>query len=118
MINARYAYLRPGNLYKEFIIEGNTQTVTSTGRVANTHTGDGLKTLKGCLCDASDTDRRNHSTKDHIVTHTIEQAGRPKARRTDKLILDDRTFYIVDVDDCGSLGLATLYYAEERRDLT
>lgn len=117
MISTRMMYVRPGNLFKEFIIENNKQTVTSTGRVANNHIGDGTKTLKGCLAEASDEERTNHSQKDHIVTHTIVQAGNPKAKRTDKLILGNRTFYVVDIDDTGSLGISTIYYAEERRDV-
>lgn len=116
MISTRMMYVRPGNLFKEFVIESNRQVVTSTGRVANSHTGDGTKTLKGCLAEASDEDRTNHSQKDHVVTHTIIQSGNPKAKRTDKLILGERTFYIVDIDDAGSLGISTIYYAEERRD--
>lgn len=116
MISTRMMYVRPGNLFKEFVIESNRQVVISTGRVANSHTGDGTKTLKGCLAEASDEDRTNHSQKDHVVTHTIIQSGNPKAKRTDKLILGERTFYIVDIDDAGSLGISTIYYAEERRD--
>ena len=117
MINTRMMYVRPGNLFKEFIIEDNKQSVTSTGRVVNRHSGDGTKILKGCLAEASDDDRINHNQKDHIVTHTIVQAGSPKAKRTDKLILGERTFYIVDIDDAGALGISTIYYAEERRDV-
>ena len=116
MINTRLMYLRPGNLLKEFFIENNKQVVTSTGRVANSHSGDGRKTLKGCLAEASDEDRKNHNQKDHVVTHTIVQAGSPKAKRTDKLVLGERVFYIVDIDDTGTLGISTIYYAEERRD--
>lgn len=116
MTNTRMMYVRPGNLFKEFVIESNKQAVTSTGRVANNHTSDGTKTLKGCLAEASDEDRTNHNQKDHVVTHTIVQQGLPKAKRSDKLILGDHTFYIVDIDDCGSLGISTIYYAEERRD--
>lgn len=117
MLNTRMMYVKPGNLFKEFIIESNNQIVTSTGRVANIHTGDGTKTLKGCLAEASDEDRMNHSQKDHVVTHTIVQAGSPKAKRTDKLVFGERTFYIIDIDDAGSLGISTIYYAEERRDV-
>lgn len=117
MNNTRMMYLRPGNLFKEFIIEANSQVVTSTGRVANSHSGDGTKILKGCLAEASDEDRTNHSQKDHIVTHTIVQAGRPQAKRTDKLVLGERVFYIVDIDSAGALGISTIYYAEERRDV-
>ncbi len=116
MYNTRMMYVRPGNLFKDFIIEENKQIVTSTGRVANSHTGDGTKTLKGCLAEASDEERTNHSQKDHVVTHSIVQAGSPKAKRTDKLILGERVFYIVDIDDAGMLGISTIYYAEERRD--
>lgn len=116
MNNTRMMYLRPGNMFKEFVVENNKQIVTSTGRVANSHSGDGTKTLKGCLAEVSDEDRTNHSQKDHIVTHTIVQPGCPQAKRTDKLVLGERTFYIVDIDDVGSLGISTIYYAEERRD--
>lgn len=117
MVSTRLMYLRPGNLFKEFIIEANMQSVTGTGRVANIHTGDGTRTLKGCLAEASDEDRTNHSQKDHIVTHTITQAGGAMAKRTDKLILGERAFYVVDIDDAGALGVSTIYYAEERRDV-
>ena len=71
MKNTRFMYLRPGNLFKEFVVESNKQVVTSTGRVANQHTGDGSVILKGCLAAASDEDRENHSQKDHVVTHTM-----------------------------------------------
>ena len=110
-------YVRPGNLFKDFIVEENKQVVTGTGRVANSHSGDGTKILKGCLAEASDEERTNHSQKDHVVTHTIVQAGSPKAKRTDKLILGERVFYIVDIDDTGMLGISTIYYAEERQDV-
>lgn len=117
MISTRMMYLRPGNMFKEFIIETNRQGVTSTGRVANQHTGDGTDTLRGCLAKASDEDRRNHNQKDHVVTHTIVQPGEPRAKRSDKLVLGNRVFYIVDIDDAGILGISTIYYAEERRDV-
>ncbi len=109
--------MRPGNLFKEFIIEKNKQVVTSTGRVANSHIGDGSKTLKGCLAEATDDERKNHSNAEHIVTHTIVQAGPPRAKRKYKLILGNRVFYIVDIDDAGALGVSTIYYAEERLDV-
>lgn len=116
MKNTKMMYLRPGNLFKEFTIERNQQVVTSTGRVANSYFGDETEILMGCLAEASDEDRENHSQKDHVVTHTIVQAGSPKVKRTDRLELENRTFYIVDIDDVGTLGISTIYYAEERRD--
>lgn len=116
MISTRMMYVRPGNMFKDFTIERNRQAVTATGRVANDHAGGGTEILKGCLAEASDEDRANHNQKDHVVTHTIVQAGRPRVRRMDKLVLGERVFYIVDIDDAGSLGISTIYYAEERRD--
>lgn len=116
MKNVRMMYLRPGNLFKDFIIEDDTEEVTATGRVVNVHKGDGTNVLKGCMAAASDKDIENHSTEDHRITHTIVQAGRPKAKRNDRLLYGDRRFYIVDIDDVGDLGVTTVYYAEERRD--
>ncbi len=117
MNNARLMYVRPGNLFKDFIIEHSVPVVTSTGRVADSYHGDGTESLKGCLAEAADEDRINHNQKNHIVTHTIVQAGPPKVKRGDKLTLGERVFYIVDVDDAGSLGFSTIYYAEERKDV-
>lgn len=117
MKNTRMMYLRPGNLFKDFIVENNNQIVTNTGRVADVHNGDDSIIVKGCLADATDEERKNHSQQNHIVTHTIVQKGGPMAKLTDKLILENRTFYIVDIDDCGALGISTIYYAEERRDV-
>ena len=117
MNNARMMYVRPGNMFKEFIVEDNSQMVSSTGRVVNRHTGDGTKTLKGCLAQANEKDIASHSRPDHVVTHTIVQSGQPVVKRTDRLILGDRLFYICDVDDTGGLGISTIYYAEERRDV-
>lgn len=117
MVNANLMYFRPGNLLKDFIIEENIQTVTASGRAVVKYSGDGSKTLKGCLADATEEDRGKRSLSDHTVTHTIVQNGFPRAKRSDKLILGDRVFYIVDLDDTGMFGIATLYYVEERRDI-
>lgn len=117
MNSTRMMYVRPGNLFREFIVEDSRQTVTATGRVADCHAGDGTKILKGCLAEASEDDRRNHGRKDHVVTHTIVQAGSPRAKRTDRLVSGERVFYIVDVDELGASGISTVYYAEERRDV-
>lgn len=117
MMNARMMYVRPGNLFKEFIIEKNGQAVTSTGRVADSYTDDGTGTLKGCLAEASSEDRTNHSQENHVITHTIVQAGHPKAKKGDRLALGERLFYIADIDIVGMLGISTIYYAEERRDV-
>lgn len=115
MGNVRMMYVRPGNLFKDFTVEHNVPTVTGTGRVANSYCGDGAEILKGCLAEATDEERANHKQKEHIVTHTIVQAGPPKAKRGDKLVLGERIFHIVDIDGAGALGISTIYYVEERK---
>lgn len=118
MINARnFMYLRPGNFYKDFVIERDLQEVLPSGRVVEKLSGDGSEILKGCLAEANEKDVTNHSIQDHIVTHTIIQQGPPKAKIKDRLVLGDRVFYITDVDDCGALNVAVIYYAEERNDV-
>lgn len=117
MANVRMMYLRPGNLFKDFIVEESRQCVTRTGRPSAGYSGDGGRMLKGCLAEASADEKESRSIPDHAVTHTIVQPGPPEAKRTDKLVLGDRAFYIVDIDEAGSLGLSTIYYAEERNDL-
>lgn len=114
MVNARVMYFRPGNLFKEFIIEENKQKVVSAGRVVNEFSGNGSRQLKGCLAEATEEERTRHSLPDHIVTHTIVQSGPPEAKRADRLIFGNRVFYVVDIDETGMLGIATIYYAEER----
>jgi len=110
-------YVRPGNLFKEFIIEHMEEDVMDTGRPTVKYVGDGSDVLKGCLAEATEEDRSNHNIQDHAVTHTIVQRGPAKAGRSDRLVLGDRVFYIVDADDAGSLGISTIYYAEERMDV-
>lgn len=113
MINAKFRYLRPGNLFKEFIIESNEQKLTEGGRVVNSCSGDGVRMLKGCLAEASPNTKQMWGQLGHSVTHTIEQPGSPKAKSGDVLILGDREFYIEGIDDAGSLGIAVMYYVKE-----
>ena len=117
MINARFMYLRPGNLFKDFVVESNTQVVTASGRAANAPKGDGSKIIRGCLAESTKEQKESHSMRDRVCTHTIVQAGSPEAKKSDKLILGNRTFYIIDLDEVGSLGISTIYYAEERKDV-
>ena len=72
---------------------------------------------RGCLAESTKEQKESHSTRDRVCTHTIVQAGSPEAKKSDKLILGNRTFYIIDLDEVGSLGISTIYYAEERKDV-
>lgn len=77
----------------------------------------GSKIIRGCLAESTKEQKESHSTRDRVCTHTIVQAGSPEAKKSDKLILGNRTFYIIDLDEVGSLGISTIYYAEERKDV-
>ncbi len=117
MISTRYMYLRPGSMFKQFIIERDEETISTFGRPKAAYGEDSRSVLKGCLADASENDRERWKQLQHPITHTIVQRGLPLAKEEDRLILGDRVFIVHAVDDCGSLGITTIYYAEERKDL-
>lgn len=117
MVNARYMYLRPGNLFKDFIIEDDAESIGAFGRPKVSYEQGGKRMLRGCLADATREDRERWGQLQHPITHTIVQRGRPKAKAENKLVLGERVFIIHAVDDCGGLGLTTIYYAEERMDV-
>lgn len=112
-----YMYLRPGNLYKEFIVEENTSSITATGRLKPSYDKDGKHMLKGVLADADDKQKIRFEQIGHPITHTIVQQGKPKAKPEDKLLCGNRVFLIQGIDDAGNLGICTIYYAEERMDV-
>ena len=117
MVNTRFVYLRPGNLFKDFVIEDDTETVGAFGRPKVSYDQSGKRMLHGCLANATREDRERWGQLQHPITHTIVQRGRPKAKAETKLVLGERVFLIHAVDDCGGLGLTTIYYAEERTDV-
>ena len=110
-------YLRPGNLYKEFVIEENKAGIGKTGRPTASFSGDGSRTLKGALAEATPKQKVEWQQLQHPISHTIIQDGRPKAKAEDKLVLGERIFLIQGVDDPGSIGVCTIYYVEERMDV-
>ena len=115
MVNALVMNLLPGNMFKDFLIESNQEYIGAFGRPKGKFT-DTERILKGCLADATQNDRDRWKQLQHPITHTIVQAGPPMAKEEDRLVLGDRVFTIHAVDDCGALGITTIYYAEERAD--
>ncbi len=115
MRNVSMMYLRPGSLYKEFIVQTESEGVGTFGRPKKQYGGE--QTIFGALAEASQNVIERWKQLQHPVTHTIEQAGSPAAKAGDKLVLGDRVFLVHGVDECGSLGIATIYYAEERADV-
>lgn len=75
-----FMYLRPGNLYKDFIVEENDTSVSSTGRPKTSYKGDGTKMLKGVLAEADNKQKMRWEQLQHPISHTIVQNGRPNAK--------------------------------------
>lgn len=112
-------YLKPGNLYKSFVIERSVATVSKNGRPTTSYkeVSEGDGTLRGALAEATTQQKIEWSQLQHPITHTIVQDGRPKAKAEDKLVLGNRVFFIQGVEEPGSIGVCTIYYAEERTDV-
>lgn len=117
MHNIKGVYIRQGELFQIFQIEKRVQGVSSAGRPSNSFQLTG-ESLKGCLADADSKEIMNWQQLQTVVTHTIVQKGKPKAKTKDRLRLKDRVFDIKGIDDCSGLGRVTLYYVEERSDIS
>lgn len=112
-----YTYLREGNLYKNFIIEESTSSINTSGRTINSYDTSSTKILKGILTDADPQEKYRWEQLSHPISHVIVQDGTPKAKAKDRLLYENRVFYIQGVDNISNLGIKTLYYVEERFDL-
>ena len=56
MVNGQLMYLRPGNLFKDFIVEHSKSDLKS-GRPSVSYEGDGTDFLRGCLASANEVDK-------------------------------------------------------------
>ena len=93
MKNTRMMYLRQGNMFKEFFVERRNQAVSASGRPTNEFITT-MESLKGCLAEADPKEVMNWQQLQTPVTHTIVQEGSPKAKKNERLRLDNRTFDI------------------------
>ena len=83
-------YFRPGNLIKDFVVEPVSRVKNSKGRAQTTY---------------------------DPCTHQIVQRGGEAAKPGDRLVRGRAHYYILGVDNVAAMGIATIYYAEERLDL-
>ena len=114
MIRKNIMYLRPGNLYRTFVIENNKNIVSSIGRPRANYNHTQQDILEGILAEADPNQKMRWEQLQHPITHTIVQDGSPKTKAEDKLILEDRVFLVQGVDNLADLGISTIYYVEER----
>ena len=71
MMRRAMMYLRPGNLYKEFVIEDNKADIGKTGRATASFSGDGSRMLKGALAEATPKQKVEWQQLQHPISHTI-----------------------------------------------
>lgn len=110
-------YLRPGNLFKDFLVAKSGGGVDSKGRAAKSYDTDNATMIRAVLAQATPQEKARWEQIQHPITHTIVDRGRPRAKENDLMTCGDRKFFIQGVDEPGQLGLYTIYYVEERRDL-
>lgn len=112
-------YLRPGNLWKDL------QVRTMQTEWSGCHTTDNYVDTGGHItgilaaADSKLSDRMRHrwDQDQHSLTHTLIVRGRAELKKGDMLILDERAFLVLIVDDVGALGASGIVYLEERNDI-
>lgn len=111
-------YLRPGNLLKDFFVTAAGDTIDSKGRTGRQYRStDERKLIRAVLAQATPQEKARWEQIQHPITHTIVSNGRPQAKPKELLTHNGRRFFIQGVDEPGELGLATIYYVEERSDV-
>lgn len=109
-------YLRPGSLFHQFTVERKCLKPSANGRPQAAFMPT-LNVIRGVLSDAKATEIVRWKALQHPVTHTIVQHyGVPAAKPGDRLVRDNRYFYVRGVDDASMLGIFIIYYVEERSD--
>lgn len=110
-------YFRTGNLIKDFIIEPISRKKNSNGRAGTTYDTETCAILRGVIADANADAVTRYSQAEHPCTHQIVQIGGEKAKPGDRLVRDHAMYYILGLDNIAAMGVATIYYVEERTDL-
>lgn len=110
-------YLRPGNLYKDFLVAKAGGGIDKKGRVSKSNDTENAVMIHAVLAQATPQEKARWEQIQHPITHTIVDKGPKKAAENDLLTCGNRKFYVQGVDEPGQLGLYSIYYVEERKDL-
>lgn len=115
----RPMYLRPGNLYKDFdVIRLKVEMVSGFSKESYVNNGE---RVKGILseADSNQSEKMKHrwDQDQHSLTHTLVANGRSGVRKGDHLVLGERGFLVLVVDDASAIGISDIIYLEERNDV-
>lgn len=110
-------YFRTGNLIKDFVIEPIGRKKNSKGRAEVTYDTETRDILRGVIANADPDAIARYSQAAHPCTHQIVQRGGEKAKPGDRLVRERSHYYVLGVDNVAAMGIATIYYVEERVDL-
>lgn len=114
-----FMYLRPGNLYKDFLVKTKITEMKNgypVEKYAETE-----KHVIGVLAEASsklsDAMKNRWDQSQHSLTHTLVVRGKSHVKKQDHLILGERGFLVLSIDDISALGISEIIYLEERNDV-
>lgn len=110
----RPGYNRPENLWKDFTVESKTETLTNRGRATDKYDSENTKHISAILCGATPDQILKFKQAEHPISHVISHPGSPCAKAGDRLVYNNRMFYVQNLDNPGEQNLWTLYYCEER----
>lgn len=109
-------YLRPGSLFRQFLVEEKGTSTRDTGRKETVFRATG-RMINGVLSDAKTQEIQRWKELQHPITHTIVQKDGPAlAKAGDRLVHGNKYFFVQGTDDASMLGMFVLYYVEERSD--
>lgn len=109
-------FLRPNDLIKHFALERQASAVSDAGRTGVSFVAAG--SVWGVLASATPKEIERWSQEQHPTSHTIitDDPTAGKVKIGDRLTLGSRQFHVQGRDDVAALGLATIFYVEERND--
>jgi hypothetical protein len=118
----RIGITRPETVPRTFHVYAAATETTDRGRDKKTAPALVCK-FRGIMARASPEEQLQFSQLGTVVTHTIIQRGLPLAGENNMLMLIKngkpiKRFRIQNVHDKGGLGIDTVYYCQERSDLT
>lgn len=107
-------YLTPGMLNQTFAWQSRATGEDTRGKPTYSYSDVG--DISGVLADSTPVQQLQYSQLDHPVTHQLVVRGPRQAEDGDRLLLNNRRFYVHTAEDPGGIGLYTIYMLQERSD--